>query len=306
MNMPFSEFQHASQHRAEQALVDALSRQQAHCASQFDNTLTSGLHEAMRYSVLNGGKRVRATLVYAAAEACADDAPSAALDQIAASMECLHAYSLIHDDLPAMDDDDLRRGIPSCHKAFDEATAILAGDALQSLAFELLAMCPELTPSARIELIKTLTDAAGTAGMVGGQHIDLSIERDSAGLKQLETLHNLKTGALIRAALRMGAIAGAARIDQLAALDRYAQRIGLAFQVKDDLLDVEGSTAALGKRQGSDLANNKMTYPSLLGIDGAREHLAALHQHALDALVPLGDQAEHLRQLADYIILRDH
>jgi geranylgeranyl pyrophosphate synthase len=306
MSESFKHFQSTSQQRVNAALAGALADQIATGTAHYDVSLTRKLHEAMRYCLLNGGKRVRATLVYAAAEACGAHAPPAALDQIAVSMECLHAYSLIHDDLPAMDDDDLRRGMPSCHKAYDEATAILAGDALHSLSFELMADCPQLPAIQRLALVSTLATAAGAAGMVGGQHIDLSIDRDCAELAQLETLHSLKTGALIRAAIKLGAIASDADSEQISALDHYAQHIGLAFQVKDDLLDVEGSTAALGKRQGSDIVNNKMTYPSLLGIEGSRQHLAALHQQALTSTVSLGGKAEHLRHLANYIVERNH
>ncbi|MGE0383732.1 MAG: (2E,6E)-farnesyl diphosphate synthase [Gammaproteobacteria bacterium] len=264
------------------------------------------LHEAMRYSVLGGGKRVRPLLVYLAGT-CAG-AASEALDAPAVAVELIHAYSLIHDDLPAMDDDDLRRGKPTCHRAFDEATAILAGDALQAHAFDVLARDPAIAvPDAqRLEMIATLARASGSAGMAGGQAIDLGAVGRALDLAALENMHVHKTGALIRASVRLGVLAAPApRARLLEDLDRYAHAIGLAFQVQDDILDVEGTTETLGKPQGSDIARNKPTYPNLLGLDGARAAADRLHAQAVEALAAHGAAAEPLRALADYIVRRD-
>ena len=270
------------------------------------------LKAAMRYSVQNGGKRVRATLVYAGAEAvgcCSDsDCPQRqALDVAACALELIHAYSLIHDDLPAMDNDELRRGLPTCHIAYDEATAILAGDALQTLAFEILAQAP-LPAELRLALITSLSSASGHAGMVGGQILDLDgenrVDTSSAlSLAELEQIHRHKTGALICASVRMGALIAKASVTQLQQLQRYALAIGLAFQVVDDILDVEGSTEALGKKAGADLALNKSTYPALLGLAGAKHKANELHQEALQALQGM-DGADRLRQLSAFIVER--
>ncbi|CAK9887306.1 MULTISPECIES: (2E,6E)-farnesyl diphosphate synthase [Pseudomonas] len=263
------------------------------------------LYEAMRYSVMNGGKRVRPLLAYAACQALGA-APEQA-NGAACAVELIHAYSLVHDDLPAMDDDDLRRGQPTTHKAFDEACAILAGDGLQSLAFSAL-LDPQLSPqqdSIRLAMVQTLALAAGPAGMVGGQAIDLG----SVGLKldqtALEFMHRHKTGALIEASVRLGALASA-RADQtqLKALQTYAQAIGLAFQVQDDILDVESDTETLGKRQGADIARDKPTYPALLGLDAAKAYALELRDQALHALRPFDAAAEPLRELARYIVER--
>jgi geranylgeranyl diphosphate synthase type II len=263
------------------------------------------LYDAMRYSVMNGGKRVRPLLAYAACEALggiAEDANGAAC-----AVELIHAYSLVHDDLPAMDDDDLRRGQPTTHKAFDEACAILAGDGLQSLAFTAL-LDPTLTSrdaETRLSMVRALAQAAGPAGMVGGQAIDLG----SVGLKldqtALEYMHRHKTGALIEASVRLGALAsGRADQSQLDALQIYARAVGLAFQVQDDILDVESDTATLGKRQGADIARDKPTYPALLGLDAAKAYALELRDQALEALSAFGDTAEPLRELARYIVNR--
>ena len=260
------------------------------------------LKQAMRYSALNGGKRVRATLVYAAAMSIAGEVPTYT-DNIACALELIHAYSLVHDDLPAMDDDALRRGQPTCHIAFDEATAILVGDALQTLAFECLAKT-ELPAELRCELILSLAQASGAAGMVAGQSMDLSAENRQIALPELEALHQHKTGALIRASVRCGALAVGANSTQLAALDRYAAAIGLAFQVQDDILDIESSTEQLGKQQGSDLSLNKSTYPSLLGLAVAKQHAKTLYDDAITALNDFGDKGMLLRELAHYIIAR--
>ncbi len=287
MSESFGEYLAHCQQRTEQALT-LIIREHTLSRTGSAAALTDELYSALNYSLLNGGKRVRPALVFASAAAIEPDCSQAALDCIAASIECLHCYSLVHDDLPAMDDDDLRRGRPTCHRAYDEATAILAGDALQCLAFELVADCPGLSADQRIALVKLLANAAGSRGMVGGQFIDLSLEQHPPALELLETMHALKTGALIRAAVGMGAVVAGASAMQREALDRYGRQIGLAFQVKDDLLDIESSTEILGKQQGSDLARCKMTYPALLGVEGSRTKLAQLLQDAYDALDPLG------------------
>jgi geranylgeranyl pyrophosphate synthase len=217
----------------------------------------------------------------------------------------IHAYSLVHDDLPAMDDDDFRRGRPSCHKAFDEATAILVGDGLQALAFELLADAEGFSDAQRVSLIKTLASASGLRGMVGGQALDTAATGSDITLPQLQAMHSLKTGALIRAALAMGGIAARASERQLSALDEYGMHIGLAFQVVDDILDVEGDTQTLGKTQGKDSEANKPTYVKLMGLEGAKTEARRLLQAALDAIHGFGASADHLRDLAHYIVERD-
>lgn len=263
------------------------------------------LHEAMRYSVLGGGKRIRPILVYAGGAALAVDAD--ALDGPACAIELIHAYSLIHDDLPAMDDDDLRRGNPTCHRAFDEATAILAGDALQALAFRILSDDSSITapPASRLDMITTLAEAAGSRGMVGGQAIDLDSVGRRLELAELEEMHLHKTGALIRAAVRMAALAApVADAAALEALDRYARCVGLAFQIRDDVLDVEGETMTLGKQQGADIARNKPTYPSLLGLEDAKRRARDLHAEAIESLVRFDHRADPLRDLSRYIVAR--
>jgi geranylgeranyl pyrophosphate synthase len=260
---------------------------------------------ACRYALSSGGKRIRSLLVYCAANALKFREDNAGLDHAACAIEMIHSYSLVHDDLPAMDDDDLRRGQPSCHKAFDEATAILAGDALQARAFELLAIAPGFTDRQRVDLIRTLAKASGIYGMVGGQAIDIAAVDQDLTLPQLQAMHALKTGALIRAALAMGGIAANASAAQLAALDEYGTHIGLAFQVVDDILDVEGDSATLGKTQGKDEDANKPTYVKLMGLDGAKEEAARLLVAALAALDGFGESADYLRELARYIVGRD-
>ncbi len=263
------------------------------------------LHQAMRYASLDGGKRVRACLVYAAGEALG--VPPDILDVPACAVELIHAYSLVHDDLPCMDDDDLRRGKPTCHRAYDEATALLVGDALQTLAFELLAADPALAlpPARRLEMVTTLARASGSTGMAGGQAIDLAAVGRQLTLEALQDMHTRKTGALIRAAVMLGALArDGAPTTVLDALDRYGQSIGLAFQIVDDILDVEGETAMIGKTAGADEARGKPTYPALLGLAGARRCARELHAQALESLRPLGDNARLLADLAGYIIER--
>ena len=285
---------------------------QAHIENVLDSWLphddphTARLCDAMRYSVLGGGKRLRALLVYTAGEAFGAEREQ--LDAPAAAVEIIHAYSLIHDDLPAMDDDDLRRGRPSCHRAFDEGTAILAGDALQAYAFELLATrTAALDNAARIRMLITLAAAIGTNGMAGGQAIDLGAvgRRLSAG--DLELMHRRKTGALITASVELGAqAAGLTASAQRQALHRYGDELGLAFQIQDDILDVIGDTRTLGKQQGADALHDKPSYPSILGLEAART-LAARHRDAaLAALAPLGPRAGLLRDMAYFVVDRAH
>lgn len=262
------------------------------------------LLEAMSYSLLGAGKRVRPVLVYASAIATGADLSKPLLDACACALECIHAYSLIHDDLPAMDDDDLRRGEPTCHIAFDEATAILAGDALQCLAFEILSSSNGPAPLI-VTLIQELSRAAGATGMVVGQMIDLNSVETHPNLEQLQCMHNRKTGALIEAAVVMGAIGGGCREPaKILALRRYAKDIGLSFQVQDDILDVVASTEQLGKRQGADIQRNKPTYVSLLGLEGARNKAEELHVSALSHLAKFGEEADILRLLSAFIIER--
>lgn len=266
------------------------------------------LQEAMRYSVIGGGgKRVRPVLVYAAGKALNVEPDQ--LDACACAVEIIHAYSLIHDDLPAMDDDDLRRGRPTCHKAYDDATAILAGDALQAFAFEILAADTALqtSPSNRIEIIKLLAQASGSIGMAGGQAIDLDAVGKALKLDELENMHQLKTGALIRASVLLGAMCSPnLQAAKLEALDTYAHCVGLAFQIHDDVLDVTADTETLGKPQGSDQQQNKPTYPALLGLEGAKERALELHHRALAALEIFDESADILRQLSAYIVERGH
>ena len=264
------------------------------------------LHQAMRYAVLGPGKRIRPVLVYATGEAF--NTPIAQLHASAVAVELIHAYSLIHDDLPAMDDDDLRRGRPTCHKQFDEATAILAGDALQALAFSVIAndTRPQIAPARQVEMLRALADASGSAGMAGGQAIDLSSVGSQLTLGELETMHLYKTGALIRVSVRLACLAsGVEDLDVVGKLDRYAQCIGLAFQVHDDILDVEGDTAIIGKPQGSDSEQNKPTYPQILGMEEAKNAARRLCDEALGCLAPLGPAADTLRKIASYIVSRD-
>ncbi len=267
--------------------------------------LPAGLHQAMRYSVLNGGKRLRPILTYATGDAL--DVPLDTLNGPACAVEFIHAYSLIHDDLPAMDDDDLRRGKPTCHVQFDEATAILAGDGLQTLAFEVLASDPQtdVSPSQRVAMINCLAKASGSGGMVGGQAIDLMSVGLQLDLPALEMMHIHKTGALIRASVRLAALAHPDLDDDIAdRLDHYAKCIGLAFQIQDDILDEESDTATLGKTQGKDRAQNKPTYPALLGMSGAKQKAREMHEAAVASLEPLGNKADLLYTLSLFIIQR--
>lgn len=291
------DFLNHSQNRVQQYLNTAISQRRA----------SGVLSQAMAYSAVRGGKRVRAALVYGTARACGVD--HASLDPLAAAVEAMHAYSLIHDDLPAMDDDALRRGQPSCHIAFDEATAILAGDALQALAFELLASAqgPHMSAQQCLAMVICLAQAAGAEGMVAGQMLDMAAAHDAVSLAQLERLHSLKTGALIVASIEIGALAqGQVSDEQRLHLRSYGQAIGLAFQVQDDILDIEGETATLGKAQGSDFLNDKSTYPALLGMTAAKQRLLELHQQAQESVAEFGAAAQPLVWLADFIVTRKH
>ncbi len=263
------------------------------------------LHKAMRYSVLGGGKRIRPLLVYATGECFNIDKKT--LDAPAVAIELLHAYSLVHDDLPAMDDDDLRRGKASTHKAFDEATAILAGDALQTLAFEILASdLHNISLKNQLKLINILAKSAGSFGMVGGQVIDLSSTNKRLSESQLENMHQHKTGALISASVMMGAnCSDKLTQQQKISLEQYATCIGLAFQVQDDILDIESDTETLGKQQGADIDANKATYPAILGMSAAKEKTASLYQSAYNALSCFGEEANLLRKIADFIVKRN-
>lgn len=262
------------------------------------------LQNAMSYSVFNGGKRVRPMLTYAAAGLFGE--ANSLTDASAAAIESIHAYSLIHDDLPAMDDDDLRRGKPTCHIQYDEATAILAGDALQTFAFELLSDAKHQNTSRQLQLIQELVFASGRHGMVAGQMIDLANVGVQIDIRALEQMHQHKTGALIKASVRMGAISTGATQDDLVALDHYANAIGLAFQVQDDIIDITSDTTTLGKTQFSDEEANKPTYPKLLGLEGAQALAASLHKQAITTISPFGRAAQPLVELANYIIGRNH
>jgi geranylgeranyl pyrophosphate synthase len=283
--------------RVDQKLADVL---------RADHAVPERLLDAMRYSVLGGGKRVRPLLAYASGELVG--AAEEALDAVAASVELIHAYSLVHDDLPAMDDDDLRRGRPTTHRQFDEATAILAGDALQALAFEVLASDPALAarPQAQIRLLAWLARAAGPAGMVGGQALDMAAEGQRVDESGLERIHRGKTGALIRASIMMPSELGNLTAEQRASLDVFARDIGLVFQIRDDLLEVEQDTATLGKNAGSDSGNDKSTYPSTLGVDGARRRAAETQQRAVGALRTLGERSDALLWLSEFILNRSY
>ncbi len=284
-----------SQARIERALDDYLPT---------SATQPTRLHEAMRYSIMDGGKRVRPMLVYATGLAV--DAPNHLLDAPACAIEMIHVYSLIHDDLPAMDNDDLRRGRPTCHKAYDDAMAILAGDALQPLALDIIANEEQLSYSSRLKIIQALTAASGSLGMAGGQAIDLEAETRTLTLQQLEEMHARKTGALIRAAIQMGALCGEdVSAAELAGLEIYAKCIGLAFQIQDDILDEIGDTTKLGKPQGSDRENGKSTFVSLCGMEASKRRKKELLEQAISALDTLRYDTSQLVELGRYIVRRD-
>jgi farnesyl diphosphate synthase len=267
--------------------------------------LARELHQAMQYSIFNGGKRVRPILVYLTGKAL--QIPSEHQDAPACAVELIHCYSLVHDDMPEMDDDDLRRGKPTCHKQFSEATALLTGDALQTLAFEILVTNSAINPKQVVAMVKTLAQASGLEGMAGGQAIDLAATGQSLSLNDLKTMHEHKTGALIRASVKLGALAKP-DVDEtiLTVLDNYARCIGLSFQIKDDILDIESDTETLGKQQGADDQLNKATYPALLGLEGAKKMANECHQEALENLSLFDKSADPLRWLSEYIITRSH
>jgi len=296
VTLDLSDWMQSHQQRVEQALSNRLP--------QTSDLSSAKLIEAMRYATLNGGKRLRALLVYATGEAL--EVNIELLDAAASAVEMIHAYSLVHDDMPIMDDDDLRRGRPTCHKAFDDATALLVGDALQTLAFE--SLCDDvLSASQQSKMVKTLAQQSGALGMAGGQAIDLESVGQSLDLAALQSMHELKTGALIRASVRLGALACADVNDAtLAKLDSYAHSIGLAFQVQDDVLDVVASTETLGKTQGADIALNKPTYPALLGLEAAEQKAADLIDQALAALDDLPYNTQTLTALAQFVVQRSH
>ncbi|AIF49061.1 polyprenyl synthetase family protein [Dyella japonica] len=281
--------------RADEALVRSLPPA---------DTAPVELHQAMRYAVLGGGKRLRPLLVYAAGHALGET--GSRLDSPAVAVELIHAYSLVHDDLPAMDDDAMRRGRPTCHIVFGEAMAILAGDALQALAFELLAHDVDagVSPARCVEMLRVLGRACGADGMAGGQALDLAAVGRRLTLGELEFMHACKTGALIRAAVQLGGLASDASPDELAALDRYAHAVGLAFQVRDDILDVEGESAVIGKTAGKDAAADKPTFPSIIGMEASRERLAGLTRDALEAIAPFGGRGSLLAELARFAAAR--
>lgn len=299
----FNEFSRQYRERVNQALTKRFDD-----AHQYEPRLI----KAMQYSLLSGGKRVRPLLVYATALAV--DQCTALTDTAACAVESIHAYSLVHDDLPAMDDDDLRRGLPTCHIKYGEATAILAGDALQAIAFEWLSspliknkqVDTHKSLNKQLQCVQVLAKASGHIGMVAGQAIDLAAINQTLTIEQLTQMHNLKTGALITASIQLGALStGNVSEPQLRALTAYAEAIGLAFQVQDDILDVTADTNTLGKQQGADIANNKPTFASLLGLGGAQDKANALYNEALEALSDFGNNADHLRHLATYIVKRD-
>ena len=265
------------------------------------------LHEAMRYSVLGGGKRIRPALLFATARTLGLSEEQ--VEAAACAIELIHVYSLVHDDLPAMDDDDLRRGRPTCHRAYDEATAILVGDALQPLAFQLLARDPALpaAPAIRLRLVDLLCEASGTFGMAGGQAIDLEAQGRKLDIAQVEDMHARKTGAVIRASVLMAAVCVAdLAAAHYQALERFSAAIGLAFQIQDDLLDVTGDVSTLGKATGADRVHAKPTHPTVIGIEASQQRMELLHAQALEALVPFGERALPLRSLANWLLSRRH
>lgn len=294
------------------SVKDNLKRYQARVEGQLDDRLhchsiEDTLQAAMRYSVFNGGKRIRPILIYLTNQALKGNLEDA--DSAACAIEAMHSYSLVHDDLPAMDDDNLRRGKPTCHIQYTESTAILAGDALQCTAFDWLSNDKNnLSAQRRLQMVGVLSRASGDLGMVAGQAFDLANVNKPLNIQQLESMHRCKTGALIIAAVELGIISANINVsaETYRSLIDYACAIGLAFQVQDDILDITGDTETLGKPQGSDQAANKPTYPALLGLTGAKQKLRALHLEAIDALQCLAKNGSELRELADYIVARNH
>jgi len=295
---------HEEMERARQRIEATTEEYLSRCGGPDDGRCPRRLADAMKYSLMAGGKRLRPILTLWAAETCGAGEDAAMPSAVA--LEMIHTYSLIHDDLPAMDDDDLRRGRPTCHKAYDEATAILAGDGLLTLAFGVIARYQEPRVSIA-DCVAILAEAAGPKGMVGGQMADLQAEtRDDASLGELEAIHRGKTGALLSAALRLGATVAGASDQEKAALERYGRNVGLAFQVVDDLLDATGDEAKMGKRVGKDSGLGKWTYPGLMGIDASRAYARELTASAIDALAVFEGRADRLRVLANQIVERDH
>ncbi len=296
MSSAFRDYLERYQHRINNSL-----------ATKFSTSLpptSPRLLEAMRYSLFANGKRIRPILAYASAEAVGEI--NNGVDTVAAALECIHTYSLIHDDLPAMDDDDLRRGAPTCHIEFDEATAILAGDALQTLAFQIISDCQTLSPETKVKCISVLAKTSGAGGMIAGQAIDLAAVNQQLSLPELERMHQYKTGALIKASVVMGALATESATEkQISALEQYAQAIGLAFQVQDDILDVIGDTGTIGKQAGADASHNKPTYVSLLGLEEAKIRAQELNHQAIDIINNhFDDRAQPLKDLANFIVNR--
>jgi farnesyl diphosphate synthase len=290
----FGDWMQGVQEQAEAALAGLLPA---------SSSVPHKLHEAMRYTVLGGGKRVRPLLAWASGALF--NADREALARAAAAVEMIHAYSLVHDDMPCMDDDDLRRGKPTVHVAYDEATALLVGDALQAQAFQVLAEATTVPPARLVTMLRLLAEAAGSHGMCGGQAIDLASVGLALSLEQLEHMHQLKTGAMLRVSVLLGALAGRDLAPtELEALAAYSKAIGLAFQVVDDILDATADSATLGKTAGKDAADNKPTYVSILGLEPSRELAEKLRGQAHDALAPFGEQALRLRELADLIVQR--
>jgi geranylgeranyl diphosphate synthase type II len=291
------------------SLREFLAEQQSLIDSALDRltpaeaTEPATIHKAVRYSLFAGGKRIRPILCMQAAAAVRDDAPGAV--DAACSLEMIHTYSLIHDDLPALDNDDYRRGKPTCHKVFGEAMAILAGDALFTLAIQTLSVIEELAPERRVRLIRELSFASGTVdGMIGGQVTDIEGERQTPTAELLDRIHRAKTGALLRASVRMGGICAGASEMQIEALSRYGEHAGLAFQIVDDVLDVEESSEALGKTAGKDAAQGKITFPAVYGVERSRQMAAEECARAHEALLPFGERAQRLHEIADLIVDR--
>lgn len=292
---PWKTYQQQVANQMESLLEDVLNTFPQH---------NSQLLSAMRYGLLNGGKRIRPFLVFAIGEMLQVARPN--LEMCAIAVECIHSYSLIHDDLPAMDDDDLRRGKPTSHLVYGEATAILAGDTLQTLAFEVLANYPAPATSERIKLVSLLAKSSGYLGMCGGQALDLAATDTAISLQQLHQIHELKTGRLIHACVAMPCVFATLSEAQHSALSDFAHALGLAFQVKDDILDITSDTATLGKPQGSDQQANKSTFPNLLGLQGTQNYLNELHTKALNALNTLPWNTDLLQAFSDYVIQREH
>ena len=264
----------------------------------------SVLADSMSYSVINGGKRLRPILVYLASELTANEINYKSIDDLAIAVELMHCYSLIHDDLPAMDDDDLRRGMPTCHIAFDEATAILAGDALQPLAYEVILKSPNISDKDKIFILRELTNACGYQGMVEGQMLDMLSNKDKFTLEELDIMHNLKTGELIKTSLILGGRLAQYDENRLKAIKDFGIKIGLAFQITDDIIDIESPSEISGKNQGSDILEKKITYPALIGVDKAKKRASILIDEAIEYLSIFSEDTAHLKELAHYIIKR--